>query len=200
MIITGFSGRSLIILFQNIDKGTEDMIELRRVEKNSEHIERLESINIEAIPECERNSLDDLIDTKAEVQGIFLNHSPVGYFVLREYKSILYLAYFAVNCELRSKGIGSKALARLIGEKKDHQIVVEFEAPPGSEPNDMSTRRRAFYLRNGFYETGWFTFYDDTEFEIACTSSSFDVYTFNEFTEYLSTLVSDHIPKPYRKD
>ena len=177
------------------------MIELKRVDKNSEHIETLESINTEAIPECERNSLADLIDTKAEVQGVFLNHAPVGYFVLREYKSILYLAYFAISKELRSKGIGSKALAKLIdGEKKDHQIVVEFEAPPGSEPNDLSARRRAFYLRNGFYETGWFTFYDETEFEIACTSVSFDVNTFNEFTEYLSTLVSDHIPKPYRKD
>lgn len=175
------------------------MIELKKVEKNSEHKEQLEEINIEAIPECERNSLDDLIDTKAEVQGIFLNNSPVGFFVLRKYKSILYLAYFAVSCRYRSKGIGSKALAKLIDEKKGHRIVVEFEAPPGSEADNMPARRRAFYLRNGFYETGWFTFYDETEFEIACTSTSFDVKTFNEFTEYLSTLVSDHIPKPYRK-
>ncbi len=175
------------------------MIELKRIEKNSEHKAKLESINVEAIPECERNSLDDLIDTGAEVQGIFTNDSPVGYFVLREYKSILYLAYFAVSCEQRSKGIGSEALTKLIAEKKDYQTVVEFEAPPGSETNDMPTRRRAFYLRNRFYETGWFTFYDETEFEIACTSTSFDIVAFNEFTEYLSTLVSDHIPKPYRK-
>ena len=77
---------------------------------------------------------------------------------------------------------------------------MEFEAPSGSEADQTQVRRRAFYLRNGFYETGWFTFYDETEFEIACTSSSFDVEAFNGFTEYLSTLVSDHIPKPYRKD
>ena len=176
------------------------MIELKTVGKNSEHKEKLERINMEAIPECERNSLDDLMDTGAEVLGIFLNDAPVGYFVLREYKSLLYLAYFAVSYEHRSEGIGSKALAKLIDEKKNHQIVVEFEAPTGSETNNMSIRRRAFYLRNGFYETGWFTYYDETEFEIACTSTSFDVKAFSEFTEYLSTLVSDHIPKPYRKD
>ena len=176
------------------------MIELERVGKSSGYKEHLEKINIEAIPECERNSLDDLMDTGAEVLGIFLNGFPVGFFVLREYKTIIYLAYFAVGCEYRSKGTGSQALSKLIDGKKDRQIVVEFEAPSGSETNKTASRRRNFYLRNGFHETGWYTFYDETEFEIACTSVSFDVNTFNEFTEYLSTLVSDHIPKPYRKD
>ena len=176
------------------------MIELKRVGKDSEHKEKLEQINAEAIPECERNSLDDLMDTGAEVLGIFLRDAPVGFFVLREYQSILYLAYFAVSREYRSKGIGSEALAKLTEEHKDRQIVVEFEAAPGNETDGMPARRRAFYLRNGFHETGWFTFYDETEFEIACASVSFDIEAFNGFTEYLSTLVSDHIPKPYRKD
>ena len=31
---------------------------------------------------------------------------PVGFLVIREYKTILYLAYLAVDCALRSKGIG----------------------------------------------------------------------------------------------
>ena len=73
------------------------MIELKAVEKCSGYKEILEKINIEAIPECERNSLDDLIDTGAEVLGIFLGGSPIGFFVLREYRSIIYLAYFAVS-------------------------------------------------------------------------------------------------------
>ena len=176
------------------------MIELKQVEKNSGYLEVLEKINTEAIPECERNSLDDLIDTGVEILGIFLNGSPIGYFVLREYQSMLYLAYFAVRCDCRSKGAGSQALRKLIDEKKDRRIVVEFETPPGCEMNDMAARRKAFYLRNGFYETGWYTFYDETEFEIACTSASFDIEMFNGFTEYLSSLVSDHIPRPYRKE
>lgn len=176
------------------------MIELKKVEKSSGYKESLEKINIEAIPECERNSLDDLMDTGAEVLGIFLDGLPVGYFVLREFRSIVYLAYFAVRREYRSKGIGSQALAKLIDAYKGRGITVEFEAPPGSEPDGMAVRRRDFYLRNGFRETGWYTFYDETEFEIACTPPSFDIEVFNEFTRHLSTLVSDHIPEPYRKD
>ena len=176
------------------------MIELKRVEKDSGSKDVLEIINTEAIPECERNSLDDLIDTGAEVRGIFFDGIPIGYFVLREYKSIIYLAYFAVSCEYRFKGIGSKALRQLIEEKKNSRMVVEFEAPSDSEMNDMAVRRRDFYLRNGFYETGWYTYYDETEFEIACTSTFLDIEIFKEFTVHLSRLVSDHIPMPYRKD
>ena len=103
------------------------------------------------------------------MQGIFLNDSPIGYFVLRAYKSILYLAYVAVSCERRSEGIGSKALTKLIDEKKDYQIVVEFEAPPGSEPDHLSARRRAFYLRCGYHETGVFMAYSGDEFEVVCS-------------------------------
>ena len=175
------------------------MIELKKIEKNNPDKMILEKINDEAIPECERNSLDDLIDTGAEVIGIYLDKKPVGYFVLREYEPILYLAYFAVSDKLRSKGIGSKALMSLIESKKDYQIVVEYENPLNDDPDDMKNRRRGFYIRNGFYETGWYTFYDETEFAIGCTSTAFDEKVFGEFTQYLSSIVFDHIPKPYRK-
>ena len=37
------------------------MIELKKIEKEDPDKRILEGINIEAIPECERNSLDDLI-------------------------------------------------------------------------------------------------------------------------------------------
>ena len=175
------------------------MIKLTKIEKSNPDKVILEEINVEAIPECERNSLDDLIDTGAEVLGIYLNNKPAGYFVLRKYKLISYLAYFAVSSELRSKGIGSEALTLLIKNNKDNQMVVEYENPSNKDSDDIKGRRRNFYLRNGFYETGWYTFYDETEFAIGCSSQLFDVAAFGEFTEYLSSIVSDHIPKPYRK-
>ena len=176
------------------------MIELKKIEKDNPDKKILEEINVEAIPECERNSLDDLIDTGAVVLGIYFENRPAGFFVLREYKFIRYLAYFAVNADLRSKGIGSEALSLLIKNNKYYQMFVEYENPSTDDPEDINMRRRDFYIRNGFYETGWYTYYDETEFAIGCSSQSFDVVMFGEFTEYLSKIVSDHIPKPYRKD
>ena len=178
----------------------EVSMELRKLTIDSPDIMTLEVINKEAIPECERNSLNDLMNSGATVLGIY-DDKPVGFLVIREYKFVLYLAYLAVDSCLRSKGIGGKALKELVSNNADHMIVVEFEAPdPSSPENDLKIRRKGFYKRNGFCETGYFTFYDDTEFEIGCAGLEFDAEIFGEFTEHLSTIVSDHIPKPYMKN
>ena len=137
---------------------------------------------------------------RVEILGIYDDNAIVGFLILRKYESICYLAYFAVNREKRSAGIGSQALKLLIERYPDAQIVTEFEAPDDScDNNAFRLRRRDFYLRNGFYETGWYSFYDDTEFSIACSESAFDKKKFEQFTAYLSSIVSDHIPKLYRK-
>ena len=179
-------------------------MELREITKISEDKAVLEEINTEAIPDNERTSLDDLFATGAdgnlEVLGIYVENEPVGFFVVRKYKNTQYLAYFAIKAECRSKGIGSKALAFLIDRYPYCQIVVEFEAPrKDAIGNDMTVRRRNFYLRNGFHETGWFTFYDGVEFEIVCSRLMFDEHEFESFVEYFGTIVPNYMPKPYRK-
>ena len=170
-------------------------MELRNISADSTDIDVFESINEEAIPENERNSLADLIATGAQVIGIY-EDMPAGFMVIRIYKDIVYLAYLAVRRDLRSRGTGSRALAALSGMYEGYQIVVEYEVPA----DEMSIRRKGFYMRAGFHETGWYTFYDDAEFEIACMGKAYDADMFAEFTVHLSALVSDHIPKPYRKD
>ena len=132
--------------------------------------------------------------------GIYDNDTIVGLFTVRKYENIRYLAYFAVSREKRSSGIGSQALQLLKERYYGTQIVTEFEAPDDScDNNAMRLRRRDFYLRNGFYETGWYSFYDDTEFTIACSEPVFDKEGFEHFTSYLSSIVPDHIPKLYQK-
>ena len=172
-------------------------IELKMMPKQSDDIGILEQINEEAIPACERNSLDDMLSTGAEIIGIYADHLPVGFLVIRTHAQICYLAYLAVEKSLRSRGIGSRSVRAFLAAYKDYQIVVEFEAPESPcSSNDI----KRFYMRNGFYETGWFTYYDETEFEIGCSQSVFDISGFRGFTEHLNTVISDHIPKPYRKD
>ena len=176
------------------------MIELKELMKEAEDLPILEKINEEAIPECERNSLQDLLSTGAAVTGIYAEGEPAGFFVTRDYGNITYLAYLAVRSDLRSKGLGGMSLQKLLEKYADKQVVVEYEAPlSGSGADDINRRRKNFYMRNGFEETGWFTFYDDTEFEIGCANRPFDICEFRSFVEYLSSIISDHIPAPYRK-
>jgi GNAT superfamily N-acetyltransferase len=179
-------------------------MQLKLLSQNSEDKLIADAINEEAFPECERNSLDDMYasDTaeRIEILSIYDDNAIVGFFVVRKYESIRYLAYFAVSKDKRSAGIGSHALRLLMERYPDAQIVTEFETPDDScDNNALRLRRRDFYLRNGFYETGWYSFYDDTEFTIACSEPVFDKKGFEQFTAYLSSIVPDHIPKLYRK-
>ena len=176
---------------------------LKLLPQNSEDKLIADTINEEAFPEFERNSLDDMYvsDTaeRIEILGIYDDNAVVGFFIVRKYESIRYLAYFAVSKVKRSAGIGSQALKLLMEHYPEAQIVTEFETPDDDcDNNALRLRRRDFYLRNGFYETGWYSFYDDTEFTIACSEPAFDKEGFERFTAYISSIVSDHIPKLYR--
>lgn len=179
-------------------------IQLRIISQDSPDKARLESINEEAFPVNERNSIDDLYasgsDGNLDMLGIYAEDELVGFFAVRKFGRIRYMAYFAVCSKKRSMGIGSKALHLLKDFYPCCQIINEFEAPDEKDENNaVRLRRRDFYLRNGFYETGWYSFYDGTGFEIACSETEFDMREFENFIVYLNSIVPDHIPQPYRK-
>ncbi|MBE6856463.1 MAG: GNAT family N-acetyltransferase [Ruminococcus sp.] len=180
-------------------------IQLRIITQNSPDKARLEAINEEAFPVNERNSIDDLFasggDGNLDIIGIYTDDELSGFFAVRKFGRIRYMAYFAVCSEKRSMGIGSKALHLLKDFYPCCQIINEFEAPDEMDENNaVRLRRRDFYLRNGFCETGWYSFYDDTEFVIACSDAQFDIAEFQKFIVYLNSIVPDHIPKPYQKN
>ncbi len=172
-------------------------MELREITETSEDLPVLEAINEEAIPEIERCSLSDMLATGAKVWCIDDHQEPSGFMAVRYDRNLVYLAYLAVRKDLRSKGIGGSAVRELIRRNPDRQVVVEYEAP---EQPEVWNNVKRFYLRNGFYETGWYTHYDDTEFEIACSRKDFDSEAFIAFAEDIAKVVSDHIPNPFRKD
>lgn len=174
-------------------------MEIRKLTGTSAELPILEEINEEAIPESERCALKDMLATGAEVFCIDAAGEPVGFMAVRSRKNIVYLAYLAVRADLRSGGIGGGALRELIRQNPDRQVIAEYEMPDEHCGNNaMRLRRKQFYLRNGFYETGWHTCYDGTEFEIGCSRPDFDAEGFKAFAAWLTGIVSDHIPNPFQ--
>ena len=171
-------------------------VEIKEIAGDSAELSILEAINGEAIPEIQRCALRDMLATGAKVWSIHVDQTPVGFMAVRYYRKLVYLAYFAVRSDLRSRGIGGKAVQELIRRNPGMQVVVEYEAPVSP---DVSNAVKRFYLRNGFYETGWYTHYDDTEFEIGCSQQDFDSDEFIAFSEDIARVVSDHIPNPFQK-
>ena len=171
-------------------------MEIREITEDSEDLPVLEEINNEAIPEIERCALSDMLATGAKVWCIDYHQEPAGFMAVRYFRNLVYLAYFAVRKDLRSKGIGGRAVRELIRQNPGRQVVVEYEAPDSPEVCNAVKR---FYLRNGFFETGWYTYYDNTEFEVGCSQQEFDSKEFIAFAENIAKVVSDHIPNPFRK-
>ncbi len=64
--------------------------------------------------------------------------------------------YFAVPEEKRGRGIGQRILSALLARYEGRSAVLDMEDPaqPGAPNAAQRRRRRDFYLRNGFRETG----------------------------------------------
>lgn len=80
-----------------------------------------------------------------------------------------YLMYLAVENELRNKNYGSKILKDL--KQKYKTLFLSIDMPI----DEISIRRKNFYLRNGFYDTN--KFYEDTGvwYEVLCTNDKCEI-------------------------
>lgn len=175
-------------------------MDLRAVTRESEDIQILERINEDALPDNERVPLVGMMESGAEVIGIYEKKEPVGFLVLRKFRNIRYLAFLAVRKDRRCRGTGGRALREFLNQYEENQVVVEFETPdPNAEKTDMRHRRKNFYLRNGFFETGWYNYYDDVEFEIGCSKREYDAEAYEDFVDFFDTIVPGYMPKPYQK-
>lgn len=103
----------------------------------------------------------------------------VGFMVVMLYENLAYLFFLAINENSRGKGYGSRAIETLRAEYPDKTQTVDFEMLDDTAPNkEQREKRRSFYLRNGYRETGLFLSYLGVDYEVFCMGSAFDIDTF----------------------
>lgn len=151
----------------------ETDLKLVRLERNCKDRAYFEAVNQEAFPDIERMSMNEIFtfaaNTDGEVLGIYDGETPVGFTLFVKNDTCGYVFFFAIDGKLRSKGYGSAALRKLFERYQRLQIVLDFEElDPKAENYEQRVRRKQFYLRNGFYETGNYTFLRGERFEVVC--------------------------------
>ena len=62
--------------------------------------------------------------------------------------------YFAVRDDLRGRGYGAEILSQLMGRRESVSLIMESVYEP-SDNAAQRLRRKEFYLRNGFCDTGY---------------------------------------------
>ena len=149
-------------------------IEFNRLKVNGEDNSYFEQINDEAFPLSERMSFDEIFDfasdTNMDVLGIYDDKKPIGFVVLLKNKECGYIYFLAIDGHMRSKGYGSAAIQKMLEVYSNLQLVLDFEViDENAENNAQRIRRKNFYLRNGFYETGNYTMLRGDRFEVVCS-------------------------------
>ena len=105
----------------------------------------------------------------------------VGFMVVQTYKNLAYLFFLAIDSSCRANGYGSRAIETLRVLYPDKIQVVDFEMLDESAPNNRQRiKRRQFYLKNGYKETGLFLSYLGVDYEVFCMSEDFDPKEFKE--------------------
>lgn len=137
----------------------ETKITERQIKATDAGNNALKTLYETAFPPEEQIPWDDLmvlvermpLDFTAYYEGEKL----MGLIIVYPRKSFNWFWYFAVPEELRGKGVGQQILSRVIEKYKDCTIILDIESPEQVCDNqDVRRRRHAFYLRNGFRDTG----------------------------------------------
>ena len=147
----------------------EDDLILKKLTLDHPDFPAVEKLLEEAFPENERPlTMAQMLEAseqmpgplKFELLGIYSDEVPddfAGFFATINGCPFVYLLFFATCSEKRSKGLGSKAIQALRGHCGDTPLLFVYESIYEESNNaEQRERRRSFYLKNGFYETGWF--------------------------------------------
>lgn len=108
-----------------------------------------------------------------------------GFFSLASCDDIIYVEYYAVSKERRGMRYGSKGLEELKKRYPDRRIFLEIERLDAGARNALQRKRRkAFYLRNGFENSGIFVNVKGCDYEILCLNGKITYEEYQKVVEF----------------
>ena len=142
-----------------------------RISKESRFWQQVNSLAKEAFPPEEYLAPETLVEmSKADNFDFFAltdRDTFIGFMVVQTHKDLAYLFFLAIDPSCRAKGYGSRAVETLRALYPGKTQVVDFEMLDSEAPNnEQRIKRRQFYLRNGYKETGLFLSYLGVDYEV----------------------------------
>lgn len=104
-----------------------------------------------------------------------------------ENSDAVFVLYLAVNAEKRSKGYGSHILQQIMDQAGARPVILDIEEENERAINaQQRLRRKDFYRRHGFINTGYVLEEEGERFEILATSTSCDVGVYHQLLRLVS--------------
>lgn len=117
--------------------------------------------------------------------SFYENDNLCGFTYLAVQFKQVFIMFFAVDKELRSKGYGSEILNELNKLYPTKTAIVSIEHGNAGTTEEQ-VRRKRFYLRNGFEETGYLIRLSGVEQEILVRTGPFSKAKFRAFLAFYS--------------
>lgn len=160
-------------------------LNMENITEGGRYWQEVNALAIEAFPPKEYLAPTELVRMAAggnlDFSALLDKDTFVGFMVTMQYKEMVYLFFLAISPLYRSKGYGSRAIEALKARYPGKTQVVDFEAPNDLADNAAQRiKRRRFYQKNGYCETGLFVTYYGVTYEVFCTDEQFDAVTFKE--------------------
>lgn len=139
----------------------------------NKYVNETEKLYLKSFPDDERFPFWILgecsKENNSDLYAIIDNDRFIGMCYIVNCCNAYYLMYLAVEPGLRNKSYGSKILIDL--KEKYKILFLSVDMPI----DDISIKRKNFYLRNGFYDTN--KFYEDTgvNYEVLCTNDKYEI-------------------------
>ena len=158
-------------------------IRKEKVKLKSKDIKR---IYFEAFPKKERMPFFMMVAMSklwnTQFFSFYDGNVPFGFIYLATIGKIVFVMFFAVEKSLRSKGYGSFILQQIKNEYPNKKIIISIE-PCDENAFDIELRkkRKAFYIKNGYKESGYMLKLNGVVQEIIITNGDFNKNQFRLF-------------------
>ncbi len=132
------------------------MLRQEEVNADSSILNKVKSLYERAFPKSERIPMAYLLDKGKGRKFIayYEGDSFCGFANYIANGGITNIIYFAVEDGFRNRGLGTEILKAIVESTPENTIVVDIEVElPQADNNEQRRRRKAFYQRNGFYES-----------------------------------------------
>ncbi len=146
-------------------------MELRPVHGNAPEIALIDEVNKEAFPPGEfmATELQARLcgEGRLELLAVYDGENFAGFTTVFPARRLAYVFFLAIHPSMRSKGYGARVLELIRERYPDRMVVLDIEPlEEGGEDYAIRLRRKQFYLRNGFLESGYHLKYLGLKFEI----------------------------------
>lgn len=161
------------------------MLNIKHITEQSKELVQIEKLYQNAFPDNERKPLASLIqDTSgsSEVISFFDEGLFCGFACLLTQQDITHIIYFAIEDKIRGKGYGSAALTAVSEMRPVNRIIVDIESVnKHALNNDQRRKRKTFYLRNGYTESGVEYGWQKESYEILVLGGNISKKEFHSF-------------------